>query len=92
MERSASGAAIFVIVRRDVHFAADDGLHAVGGGLVIEIRGGEKIAVIGDGDGGHSAARGLGGQFADFAGAVQKRVIRVQMKVNKVRGIHAKLF
>ena len=72
-------AAIFVIVRRDIHFAADDRLYAVGGGLVIEIRGGEKIAVVGDCDRGHSPARGFGGQFADFACAVQERVVRVQM-------------
>ena len=85
-----AAAAILVMVRRDIHFAADDGLYAVGRGLMIEIRGGEKISVVGYGDGGHSAARGFGGKFADFASAVQKRVIRVQMKVNKVRGIHAK--
>jgi hypothetical protein len=85
-----AGATIFVIVRRDIHFAADDGFYAVGGGLMIEIRGGEKVAVVGYGDGGHSAARGFGGEFADFTSAVQKRVVRVQMKVNKVRGIHAK--
>jgi hypothetical protein len=78
------------MVRRDIHFAADDGLNTVGSGLMIEIRGGEKISVVGYGDGGHPAARGFGGKFADFASAVQKRVIRVQMKVNKVRGIHAK--
>jgi hypothetical protein len=46
--------------------------------------------VVGYGDGGHPATRGFGGKFADFASAVQKRVIRVQMKVNEVRGIHAK--
>ena len=73
------GAAIFVIVRRDVHFAADDGFDAVGGGLMVKIGGGKKIAVVGDGYGGHAAARGLGRQLADFAGAIQKRVIRVQM-------------
>ena len=83
-------AAIFVIIWRHIHFAADDGLNTVGSGLMIEIRGGEEISVVGYGDGGHSAARGFGGKFADFASAVQKRVIRVQMKVNKVRGIHAK--
>ena len=83
-------AAIFVIVRRDVHFAADDGLHAVRSGLVVEICSCEKIPVIGYCDGGHSAARGFGGEFADFAGAIEKRVVRVQMKVNEIRGIHAK--
>ena len=78
------GAAILVIVRRDVHFAADDRLDAVRGGLVIEIRGGKEIAVVRHCDGGHSAARGFRRQFADFAGAVEKRVIRVQMKMNEV--------
>jgi hypothetical protein len=85
-----AGAAIFVIVWRDVHFAADDGFYAVGGGLMIEIRGGKEITVVGDGYCGHTAAGSFGGEFADFAGAVQQRVVRVQMKVNEVRGIHAK--
>ena len=77
-------AAILVIVRRDVHFAADDRLYAVRGGLMIKIRGGEKIAVVRHGDRGHPAARGFGGQFADFAGAVEKRVIRVQMQMYEI--------
>src|SRR5580658_443829 len=85
-----AGAAIFMIVWRDVHFAADDGFYAMGGGLMIEICGGEEIAVVGYGDCGHAAAGGFCGEFADFAGAVQQRVVRVQMKVNEVRGIHAK--
>jgi hypothetical protein len=79
-----------MIIRRDVHFAADDGFYAVGGGLVIKIRSGEKIAVVGYGDSGHAAAGRFGGKFADFAGAVQQRIVRVQMKVNEVRSIHAK--
>ncbi len=52
-------AAVLVIVRRHVHFAADDRLHSVRGGLVIEIRGGEKIAVVGHRHRGHAAARGF---------------------------------
>ncbi len=86
------GAAVLVIVRRDVHFAADDRLHAVRGGLMIEIRGGEKIAVVGDGDGGHAPARGFRRQFADFAGSVQERVVRVQMQMNEVRGQPSKFY
>ena len=77
-------ATIFVIVRRDVDFAADDRLHAVRCRLVVEIRGGEKIAVIRHRDGGHSAARGFGGQLADFAGAVEKRVVRVKVQMNEI--------
>ena len=85
-------AAIFVIIRRDVHFTADDGLHTVRGGLVIEIRSAEKISVVRDGDGGHPETGGFSGEFADFASAVQKRVVRVKMQMNEVRGGHSFLF
>lgn len=56
-----AGAAIFVIVGRDVHLAADDWLYAVRRGLMVEIRGGEEISVVGDGDRRHTPARGFGG-------------------------------
>ena len=65
----------------DVNFAADDRLYAASLGLVIEILRGEKIPVVGDGHGGHSAPRGFFGQLLDFAGAIQKTVIRVQMQM-----------
>ena len=78
-----------VVVRRDVHFAADDRLHAPRRGFVIKIRRREHVSVIGDRHRGHSPARRLRRQLTDFAGAIQERVIRVQMKVNKVRGGHA---
>jgi hypothetical protein len=32
----------------------------------------------------HPAPRGFRGQFADFARAIEKRVIRVEMKVNEI--------
>ena len=83
-------AAVLVIIRGDIDFAADDRLYAVGCGLVIEIRGGEKIAMIGDGYSRHPAAGSLGCQFADLAGTVEKRIIRVEMKMNEVRRSHAK--
>jgi hypothetical protein len=57
--------------------------------LVIEVRGGEEIAVIGDGDGGHPSARCFGGQFANFASAVEKRVVRVEVQMYEVRIRHA---
>ena len=78
------GAAILVIVRRNVHFTADDRLDAVRGGLVIKVRSRKKIAVVGDGNGRHPATSGFRSQFADFARAVQQRVIRVEMEVNEV--------
>ena len=64
---------------RDVYFAADDRLHAAGGGFVVEMLGGKEIAVIGDGDGGHAAAGRFVNQFGDVASAVEKTVIGVQM-------------
>ena len=85
-------AAIFVIVRRHIHFAADDRLHSVRGGLVIEIRGREKVPMIGHGDRGHPAAGRFLGEFPDFAGPVQQGVIGVQMQMYEVRYRHKTLF
>jgi hypothetical protein len=48
--------------------------------------------VICDGHGGHPAPSGFRCQFANFASAVEKRVVRVYMKVNKVRSGHANPF
>jgi hypothetical protein len=83
------GTAVLVVIRRNVDFAANDRLHAVRYGLMIKSGRGEQISVVGDGYGWHPAPRRLGSQFADFARAVEKRVIRVQMQVYKVRGGHA---
>ncbi len=71
---------------RDVNFAADDRLYAACFGLVGEILRGEKIPVVGDGNGGHSPPRRFVRQLLDFAGAVQKTVIRVQMQMDETRG------
>ena len=54
-------ATALMAVRRYIHFAPDDGLDPMRGGLVIEICRGEEVAVVRYGYGGHSAARGLGG-------------------------------
>ena len=74
-----TGAFVFVVIRRDVYFAADDRLHPTGGSRVVEMLGGKEVAVIGDGDGGHAAAGGFVNQFGDVASAVEKTVIGVQM-------------
>ena len=42
-----------VALLRDVDFAADDGMDAVGLGRVVELDRAEEVAVIGHGDGGH---------------------------------------
>lgn len=82
-------AAVLVIVGRDVHFAANDGLYAMRHRLMVEIGGCEEISVICDGNGRHSPASSLGSEFSDFAGAVEKRVVGVEMEMNKVRSRHA---
>src|ERR1700745_2825981 len=72
-------AAILMIIGRDIHFATDDGLYAVGASLMKEIGRGEKVSVIGNRYCRHAPARRFGRQFANFASAVQERVVRVQM-------------
>ena len=72
-------AAILVIIGRDIYFAADDGFYPVSASLMKEIRGGKKISVVGNRNRRHASARRFGRQFADFASAVQERVVRVQM-------------
>ena len=86
------GAARFMAAGRHVHFAADDGLYAASGGLVVKIRSGEEISVIRDGDCGHPSSRGFVDEFADIAGPVQQRVIGVQMKMYEVRVSHAGIY
>ena len=81
---------VFVIAASHVDFAADDGLDALGGGLVKEIGGGEKIAVVGDGDSGHFAAGGLVDQLRNIAGSVQKTEVGVQMEMNEAGRAHRK--
>ena len=72
-------APILMIVGSDVNFTTDDWFHAMSAGFMKEIRRSEKISVIGNRHGRHASARRFGRQFADFASAVQERVVRVQM-------------
>ena len=81
-------AAVVTAGARDVNFATDDRLHAARGGFVVEVLGGKKIAVIGDGYGGHAALGRLVNQFRDVTGAVEKTVIGVQVKMDKTRCRH----
>jgi len=74
---------------RDVDFATDDGLDAARGSGAIKRFRGKEISMVGDGDGGHLAARRFVHNFFEIAGTVQKAVICVQMQVNESRGFHA---
>ena len=58
-------------------------------GVVVELDRAEKIAVIGHGDGGHLLLDHQIHQLADFAGAVEQRVIGVAMQMDEGRcGTH----
>jgi hypothetical protein len=49
-----------MIIGRDIHFAADDGLYAVRARFMKEICRSEKISVVGNRNGGHAPARRFG--------------------------------
>ena len=72
-----------VALLRDVDFAADDGLDSLRFGGVVEADRAEEIAVIGHRDGGHFLLGDDVHQLVDFAGAVEKRVVGVVVKVNE---------
>ncbi len=59
------------------------GLNALRFGGVVEADRAEEIAVIGHRDGGHFLLGDDVHQLVDFAGAVEKRVVGVVMKVNE---------
>jgi hypothetical protein len=54
----------------------------------MEVLGGKKIAMIGDGHGGHATVGRFVYQFRDVAGAVEKTVIGVQVKMDKTLSRH----
>src|SRR5260370_10510059 len=76
----------------NVYFAADDGFDAPSRRLVIKIRGGEHITVVGDSNRGHTPARSLLHQFFDIAGAIEKTEVCMKMKMNELRLAHVASF
>src|SRR6185436_16980316 len=64
---------------------ADDRLDAVGAGLGPELIGAEDVAVVRGGDGRHVHLRGALEQLVDARGAVQHRVLGVDMQVREAR-------
>ena len=72
-------AATLMVVRGNVHLATDDGLYTMSAGFMKKICRRKKVSVVGNRNGRHAPARRLGRQFADFASAVEERVVRVQM-------------
>ena len=87
----ASAAAGFLFqpaARRDIDFAADDGFDAFFAGSLIEINDAVHGAVVGDGQCGEFQFMGLVHQPVQPAGAVEQRILGVQVEMNKVRVRH----
>ena len=73
----------FVALLRDVDFAADDRMDALGFGRVVELHRAEEVAVVGHGHGGHFLLGDDVHQLADFAGAVEEGIIGVAVQMNE---------
>jgi len=84
VEAVLAGAGFLVpAARDDVHLAADNGFDAGLLRLLVELHGAVQVAVVGDGQGRHSAGGGLGHQPVDGAGAVEQRVVGVHMQMDE---------
>jgi hypothetical protein len=71
-------------IGRHVGLAAEDRLHAVRLGALVEIERAEQVAVVGHRHGLHSAFQHLGKQLVQPDRAVQKAILRVQMQVGEL--------
>ena len=67
-----------------IDLAADDGLYPLLFALLIKINGAVHHPVVGDGHGGLAQGLYPGHQLPDAAGAVQKTVFGVDVKVDKL--------
>src|SRR5208282_1279498 len=68
----------------DIELAADDGLDAILVCCVYKMHRTENISVVRHGHGGHAEFSDSLAKLFDVAGAVEQRVIRVQMQVNEL--------
>ncbi len=88
---SAAGAAGFLFqpaAGRDINLAADDGLDAFFARGLVKINRAVHRAVIGDGERGELQFMRFFHQPVQPAGAIEQRILGVQMKMNKVRMRH----
>src|SRR5258708_13738044 len=77
--------AVMAAALSNVDFAADDGLDVALAGFIEEIGGGEEIAMVGDGHGGHLLAGRFIQKLGGFAGPLEQAVIGVDVKKNEMR-------
>ncbi len=71
------------IAVRDVGLEAEDRLDLLLPGLLLELPGPVKIAVIGDGERGHAHGDGLADQVVDPVGSVEERILAMAVQVNE---------
>ena len=76
------------VARRHIDFAADDWLDAFIAGGLIEINRTVEHSVVGKRERGELQIMGLLHQPVQTAGAIQQRILRMQMEVDKVRMRH----
>ena len=82
----AGVAAVATVAGSHVGLEADDGLHPGFDALVVELDRAEEGAVVGDGDRRHAKLFGAGGQVRAAAGAVQQRILAVDVQVDELFG------
>ena len=88
---SAAGAAGLLFqpaARRDINLAADDRLDALFARRLVKINDAVHRAVVGDGERGKFQLMRLVHQPVQPAGAIEQRILGVQMKMDKVRVRH----
>ena len=71
------------VLERHVRLGADDGLHALGPALLVEVEGAVHVAVIGDADGRLAVADRLRHQFVEPCRAIEHRELGVHVQVGE---------
>ena len=69
--------------RRDIHFASDDRMDALGGHGLIELDRSVHGAVVGNGTGSHAQFFQTGSQTLDADRTIQKTVFGMKVQVHK---------
>ena len=85
---AAAGFLFQPAARRDIDLAADDGFDAFFARRLVKINDAVHRAVVGDGERGEFQFMGLVHQPVQPAGAIEQRILGVQMEMNKVRVRH----
>src|SRR5579863_7050855 len=75
---------VVIVFLADIKLAANDGLDARLLGGIHKMHGAENIAVIGHGNRGHAQLFRALAEFVHIAGAVEHRIVSVEMKMNEL--------